>query len=150
MAAAGMQVVFWFYNRQKVVQKIRVFEISGNTIELFIFDKPWDMSHCALTVRLQCVHLRFSLRSVHTHRSQSAQRALNLRSQIVHRSLIVQSVFFHFHSELQNERIGKHDSLWYPYFLPILLKIFEKSIDFSPAPSCFFFTCINLYSVVER
>lgn len=39
----GMQVVFWIYNRQEVVQKNRVVEISGNTVELFIFNESWDI-----------------------------------------------------------------------------------------------------------
>lgn len=71
-------------------------------------------SPCAISahfVRSLCIHLRFLPLSVRTQRSQSSSRAFAKRSCCVHRSLsvqcsiFVQSVFVHFHSKLQNERI---------------------------------------------
>lgn len=85
---------------------VNIYQLKTHLQSSFYFP-TFSCFHRALTVRSLCVHLSSPLRSVCAH------RAFTKRSPWVHRSFsihTVYSVFIHFHSELQNKRIGLCES----------------------------------------
>lgn len=90
----------WYHNILPKVKSHQSYLFVGTDSRY----SPWNvlLSHFfrAFTVRWPCVHMRSPLRSVRIHHSKSADCALTVRSPFA------QSVFIHFHLELQNERIG--------------------------------------------